>query len=46
MDENKAYQVIVEALNLAMTKGCFGLIENKNIVEALDVISSALTKTE
>lgn len=39
MDNKLAIQVITEALNLAMTKGCFGLIENRNIVKALDVLN-------
>ena len=38
MELETAKQVITEALNLAMQKGCFGLIENTNIIRAIDVI--------
>lgn len=39
MNKKLAVQIITEALNLAMTKGCFGLVENTNIVKALDVLN-------
>jgi len=34
-----AQQIIAEALNIAIQKGCFGLVEVQNIVEAIKVIS-------
>jgi len=40
MELETAKQVILEALNLAMQKGCFGLIENTNILKAIDTINS------
>ena len=39
MDIKTSKQVIVEALNMAISKGCFGLIEVQNIVKALEVIN-------
>jgi hypothetical protein len=33
-------QIIVEALNMAIAKGCFGLVEVTNIVKALEHINS------
>ena len=32
-------QTLIEALNVAVYKGCFGLIEVSNIVRALDFLS-------
>jgi hypothetical protein len=38
--ENKiAKQIISEALNMAISKGCYGLVEVTNIVKALEVIN-------
>jgi len=38
--ENKiAKQIISEALNIAIAKGCFNLIEVTNIVKALEKIN-------
>jgi len=39
MESNTAKQVIAEALNIAIAKGCFGLVEVQNIVKALEVIN-------
>jgi len=39
METNTAKQIIAEALNIAISKGCFGLVEVQNIVKALEVIN-------
>jgi hypothetical protein len=41
MELNTAKQIISEALNIAIAKGCFGLIEVQNIVKALEKIDQA-----
>jgi hypothetical protein len=41
MELNTAKQIISEALNIAIAKGCFGLIEVQNIVKALEKIDGA-----
>ena len=41
MELNTAKQVIAEALNIAIAKGCFGLVEVQNIVKALEQIDQA-----
>lgn len=38
MKTEKALQILKEALNIAIAKGCFGLIETTNIVKALEHI--------
>jgi hypothetical protein len=38
MEDSVAKQVISEALNIAISKGCFNLIEVTNIVKALEVV--------
>jgi hypothetical protein len=38
MEDSVAKQVIYEALNIAISKGCFNLIEVTNIVKALEVV--------
>ena len=38
MELKVAKQVISEALNIAIMKGCFGLLEVQNIVEALKAL--------
>jgi hypothetical protein len=40
MDNKLAKQILKEALNIAIAKGCFGLIEVSNIVKAIDFIES------
>ena len=35
MKTEQALQILKEALNIAIAKGCFGLIETTNIVNAL-----------
>jgi len=35
-----AHQVLREALNIAIAKGCFGLIEVTNIIKALEHLES------
>jgi len=39
MELKVAKQVIAEALNIAISKGCYGLVEVQNIVEALKAIT-------
>lgn len=36
MELNLAKQIISEALNIAISKGCYGLVEVSNIVKALE----------
>lgn len=38
MDHKIALQIINEALNMAISKGCYGLVEVTNIVKALEEI--------
>jgi len=40
MTPQLAKQIISEALNIAMTKGCYGLVETTNIVLAVQFINS------
>ena len=39
MKRETAIQIINEALNIAIAKGCFGLVEVTNIVKAVEFIS-------
>jgi hypothetical protein len=39
MTEQLAKQIIQEALNLAIQKGCYDLIAVSNIVSAIDVLN-------
>jgi hypothetical protein len=39
MELNTAKQVIAEALNIAIAKGCYGLVEVQNIVAALKAVT-------
>jgi hypothetical protein len=39
MKKDTAIQIINEALNIAISKGCFGLVETTNIVKALELIN-------
>ena len=39
MKKETAVQIINEALNIAIAKGCFGLVEVTNIVKAVEFIS-------
>ena len=39
MDNKTAKQIVTEALHIAITKGCFGLIEVTNIVKALEFLN-------
>jgi hypothetical protein len=39
MDISTAKQVIAEAMNIAVLKGCFNLVEVTNIVKAIEVIN-------
>jgi hypothetical protein len=40
MDNKTSKQIIKEALNIAISKGCFNLIEVSNIVKAIEFIES------
>lgn len=40
MDNKTAKQVVNEALNMAIAKGCFGLIEVTNIVKAIEFLNN------
>jgi hypothetical protein len=39
MKKDTAIQIINEALNIAIAKGCFGLVEVTNIVKAVKLIT-------
>lgn len=39
MKKDTAIQIINEALNIAIAKGCFGLVEVTNIVKALEFLN-------
>jgi hypothetical protein len=39
MNRETAIQMVSEALNIAIAKGCFGLVEVSNIVKALDYLN-------
>ena len=41
MTQETAKQVIAEALHIAISKGCYGLVEVQNIVKALEQIDQA-----
>ena len=40
MDNKTSKQIIKEALNIAISKGCFNLIEVSNIVKAIEFMDS------
>ena len=40
MKTETAIQILKEALHIAISKGCFGLVEVQNIVKALEVINN------
>ena len=40
MDTKTAKQIISEAMNIAIAKGCFGLVEVTNIVKAVEFLSN------
>jgi hypothetical protein len=51
ISKEQALQVVIEALNVAIKSGCYGLVEAKNVVSALDVLTAKeepleLTKAE
>lgn len=39
MDNKTTKQIISEAMNIAISKGCFGLIEVTNIVKAVEFLN-------
>jgi hypothetical protein len=39
MEENLAKQIIIEAINMAMKNGCYGIVETMNIVKAIEVLN-------
>ena len=38
MKTENAIQILKEALNIAISKGCFGLVETTNIVHAIEFL--------
>ena len=40
MDNKTAKQIVTEALHIAISKGCFGLVEVTNIVKAVEFLSN------
>lgn len=40
MDNKTAKQIISEAMNIAIAKGCFGLVEVTNIVKAIEFLNN------
>ena len=40
MDNKTAKQIVNEALNIAIAKGCFGLVEVTNIVKAVEFLNN------
>ncbi len=44
MTEQIALQILVEAINLAMTKGCYGVVENTNITNAITKLDELVNK--
>jgi len=40
MEIKTAHQIIAEALNIAIAKGCYGLVEVQNIVKALEKVTN------
>lgn len=40
MNQKLANQIISEALNIALLKGCFGLTESINIAKAIEFLNS------
>ena len=40
MKTETALQILKEALNIAISKGCFGLVETSNIVKAIEHLES------
>lgn len=39
MEENLAKQVIMEAIDMSMKNGCYGLVESMNITKAIEALS-------
>jgi hypothetical protein len=39
MTNKEALQIIAEAINIALSKGAFGLIESSNIIKALETLN-------
>jgi hypothetical protein len=40
MKTEQAIQIIKEAIHIAISKGCFGLVETTNIVKSLEVLDN------
>jgi hypothetical protein len=40
MDNKTAKQIVSEALHIAISKGCFGLVEVTNIVKAVEFLNN------
>jgi hypothetical protein len=43
MKTEQAIQIIKEAIHIAISKGCYGLVETTNIVKALEVLDNQPT---
>ena len=39
MTQEQSNQILVEAIHIAISKGCYGLVEVTNIVKALEVLN-------
>lgn len=39
MELKTAHQIVAEALNIAIAKGCYGLVEVQNICKAIEKIT-------
>ena len=40
MNEQLAIQIVTEALDMAIRKGCYGLVETTNIAKALEFLNT------
>lgn len=43
MEIKTALQILNEALNIAISKGCFGLVEVSNVVKSIEKINEELS---
>ena len=41
MTNKEALQIVAEAINIALSKGAFGLIEASNVIKALETLNEA-----
>lgn len=45
MTKEQALQIVAEAMDVAISKGAFGLVEVSNIVKALEVLNGKTNET-